>query len=65
VSKLNTFLQILLAALGVLHLGIHPVPQWLLDGLSVAIVVTVFLSGAGYAREWGRRAAAKSHEHDR
>ncbi len=57
VSKLNTFLQILLAALGVVHLGITPVPSWLLQAFMWAVVLTVFLSGAVYVRKWGRRAA--------
>ncbi len=58
VSKLNTFLQIVLAALGVVHLGIMPVPGWILQGLMGSVVLTVFFSGAGYVREWSRRAAA-------
>jgi len=62
-SKLNTFLQIVLAALGVVHLGFYPVPPWLLDGLIYAIVLTVFFSGAGYVREWSRRAAAGGAGH--
>lgn len=57
-SKLNTFLQIVLAALGVIHLGISPIPGWLLQGLIWAVVLTVLFSGAGYVREWSRRAAA-------
>jgi len=63
ISKLNTFLQIVLAALGVVHLGLWPVPLWLLDGLMYAIVLTVFFSGAGYVREWTRRAAAGGSGH--
>jgi cardiolipin synthase len=58
VSKLNTLLQIVLAALGVVHLGLAPMPQWLLHGLMYAIVVTVLFSGIGYVREWSRRAVA-------
>ena len=58
ISKLNTFLQIVLAALGVVHLGIAAIPQWILQTLIWAVVVTVCLSGAGYVREWSRRAAA-------
>ena len=58
-SKINTFLQIVLAALGVVVLGRWlAVPQWLLDGLMYAIALTVLISGTGYVREWGRRAAA-------
>jgi cardiolipin synthase len=58
ISKLNTFLQIVLAAAGVVHVGITPVPGWIIQTLIWAVVVTVFLSGAGYVREWSRRAAA-------
>jgi len=63
-SKLNTFLQIVLGALGVVHLGIAPLPEWLLQGFMAAIVLTVFFSGAGYVREWTLR-AYKSTNRDR
>ena len=56
VSKLNTFLQIVLAALGVVHLGISPLESWMLDSLILAVAITVFLSGTGYVYEWTRRA---------
>ncbi|BAN68687.1 CDP-alcohol phosphatidyltransferase family protein [endosymbiont of unidentified scaly snail isolate Monju] len=64
VSKLNTFLQIVLAALGVVHLGITPVADWLLHVLMGAVALTVFFSGAGYVREWTRRAALRRHARD-
>ncbi len=57
ISKISTFLQIMLAALGVLHLGLGMVPLWVIDTLVVAVVITVVLSGAGYVQEWSRRAA--------
>lgn len=56
ISKLNTFLQIVLATSGVVHLGIYALPAWWLDALIIAIVITVSLSGLGYVREWTRRA---------
>lgn len=62
VSKLNTFLQIVLAALGVIHLGIAAVPEWLLLGLTWSIMLTVFFSGYGYVKEWTQRAAAAGHK---
>lgn len=57
ISKLNTFLQILLAAGGVLHLGLMPLPDWVFQLLIWSVVATVLLSGAGYVVEWSRRAA--------
>jgi len=56
VSKLNTFLQIALAAVAVVQLGFGGVPDWVLQALIWAVMLTVLLSGAGYVREWGRRA---------
>lgn len=58
VSKLNTVLQIALAAVGVVELGIGGVPAWLLQGLIGLVMLTVLLSGGGYVLEWGRRARA-------
>jgi len=56
VSKLNTVLQIALAAVGVVQAGFGGVPDWLLQTLVWMVMLTVLLSGAGYVREWGRRA---------
>ena len=56
VSKLNTFLQIALAAAGVLDLGFTAVPNWLMQTLIWSVMLTVVLSGVGYVREWSQRA---------
>ena len=66
ISKLNTVLQIVLAAVGVAQLGFGVIPGWLVDGLIWAVMLTVLLSGAGYVREWSRRARSKGfhHAHD-
>lgn len=56
VSKLNTFLQIVLVALGVVHVGLTPISLELLNGLMYVVIVTVVLSGAGYVIEWTQRA---------
>jgi len=56
VSKLNTFLQIALAAVGVVELGFGGVPAWLLQGLIWAVMLTILFSGGGYVLEWSRRA---------
>ena len=61
ISKLNTFLQIALAAVGMLHLGFGGIPSWLVHALVWAVMLTVLLSGFGYVREWSRR--ARSHGH--
>ena len=54
-SKLNTLLQIVLATVGVLSLGLLNVPSVMIDVLSWAVAITVVLSGFGYANTWGRR----------
>ncbi len=58
VSKLNTFLQIALAAVGVVQAGFGGVPGGLLQTLIWSVMLTVLLSGARYVREWSRRARA-------
>jgi cardiolipin synthase len=65
VSKLNTVLQIALAAVGVVKLGFGGIPDWVLHALIWAVMLTVLLSGAGYVREWSRRArVSRAHGHD-
>lgn len=65
ISKLNTFLQIALAAVGMVEIGFGGMPPWLLDGLVWSVMLTVVLSGAGYVREWSRRARSHgAHTHD-
>jgi cardiolipin synthase len=59
ISKLNTFLQIALAAVGVIELGFAGVPAWLMQTLVWSVMVTVLLSGADYVLEWSRRARAR------
>jgi cardiolipin synthase len=64
-SKVNTFMQIALAAVGVVELGFGVIPGWLIEGLIWAVMVTVLLSGVGYVREWARRArAGGTHRRD-
>jgi len=54
ISKLNTVLQIVLAAIGVLSLGLFDVSPIVIHVLSW-VAITVVLSGIGYANTWGRR----------
>ena len=56
ISKLNTVLQIALAAVGVAALGFTGIPGWVVETLIWAVMVTILLSGTGYVREWSRRA---------
>lgn len=65
ISKLNTFLQIALAAVGVAQIGFDVIPVWLIHALVWAVMLTVLLSGTGYVREWSRRArAGGTHGHE-
>jgi cardiolipin synthase len=64
VSKLNTVLQIALAAVGMVHKGFGGIPLVAIDALVWAVMVTVLLSGTGYVREWSRRARSAGMQHD-
>ena len=55
ISKLNTLLQIALAAAGVIG-QVVGVPEWLMHALIWSVMVTILWSGAGYVLEWTRRA---------
>lgn len=63
ISKLNTFLQIALAAAGVIQLGFGGVPGWLLQMLIWSVMLTILWSGAGYVLEWTRRARSLRGRH--
>jgi cardiolipin synthase len=54
-SKLNTVLQIILATVGVLSLGLIDVLPVVIYVLTWAVAITVVMSGFGYANTWGRR----------
>ena len=64
ISKLNTFLQIILVLAFVVNHGLYLVPDWVLDGLIWSVAVTTGLSGTAYVIEWSRRAISKSHPND-
>jgi cardiolipin synthase len=54
-SKLNTVLQIILATVGVLSLGLIDISPVVIYVLTWAVAITVVMSGFGYANTWGRR----------
>jgi cardiolipin synthase len=54
-SKFNTVLQIILATVGVLSLGLIDVVPVVIYVLTWAVAITVVMSGFGYANTWGRR----------
>lgn len=55
ISKLNTMLQIVLAALALLLAGYGLGGGWLLDALIVAVALSTFASGAAYVWSVARR----------
>lgn len=63
ISKLNTVLQIVLAAVGVFQVGVGGVPAWLMQTLIWSVMLTIFLSGIDYVTEWSRRARLKGPHH--
>lgn len=58
ISKTNTFLQIVLAALLLAHLGLGVADEWLIDILVYVVGATTIISGLAYIVIWGRRLAA-------
>jgi cardiolipin synthase len=58
-SKINTFLQILLAALLLLHFGFHILPAVLLLSVMWLVAITTVLSFVHYTWYWGLRALAE------
>lgn len=57
ISKINTFLQLLLVALLLVHLSLHILPMTLIEWVIGAVVVTSIISFLHYTWVWGRRAA--------
>jgi len=60
ISKLNTFMQIMLVLLVVLDRGVMPLPPEWLEWLIWATFTTTVISGVGYVWVWSRRAAINS-----
>lgn len=59
ISKLNTAVQILLVLVVVYDLGFTPFPDWLPQGLVLAVSITTVLSGLDYVVNWGRKAGRR------
>jgi cardiolipin synthase len=62
ISKLNTFLQILLVVLLVFSLGWWPLPAVLLQALVWGVVASTAASGIDYVWQWSARARRVKHK---
>ena len=56
ISKLNTFMQIVLVLGLVFSLGLYPLPPIVIDILIYAVLATTLASGVDYVVVWGRKA---------
>lgn len=56
VSKFNTLAQILLGLIVMFSAGLYPLPDAVLEGLVLVVLVTTVLSGIDYVWTWGTRA---------
>ncbi len=52
ISKINTFMQVLLAVLGINQLGLFLIPEDVLQGFMRVVLITVVLSTLGYLQTW-------------
>lgn len=59
ISKLNTFVQIILVLVVILQ-QLTAVPDWIVVSLAVATLVTTLASAADYARYWSARNRRKT-----
>lgn len=62
ISKINTFMQIALAILGINQLGLLPIPDALLHGIMFVVLVTIVLSTIGYINTWYQDAQKANNE---
>jgi cardiolipin synthase len=65
ISKLNTFVQIALVTFILISLSYYSVPSLLINSLTIAVYLTVVISGIHYTIVWGRKykIALKSRSH--
>lgn len=52
ISKINTFMQIVLAVFGINQLGSFPIPDALIHSMMIMVVFTIVLSTIGYIKTW-------------
>jgi len=55
-SKFNTFAQIVLILMVVLHVGLYALPELLLQGMIYLVFFTTLYSGIDYVYRWAHRA---------
>jgi len=55
ISKINTFLQIVLVLAVLVSLSLHLLPLWFMEGLMLAVLFTTTGSMVNYTVQWGRR----------
>lgn len=58
ISKINTFMQIMLVILVVFNAAFNALPEAVLDILILSVLMTTVISGVSYIVIWGRRAWA-------
>lgn len=63
-SKVNTFMQILLVLLVVLGQGLFTLPSFLIPSLIMVVLITTVLSGVDYVWVWSHRATRERGERD-
>ena len=63
-SKVNTFMQILLVLLVVLSQGLFVLPLVLLQAAIIVVLITTLLSGVDYIWVWSRRAVDQGSKSD-
>lgn len=60
-SKVNTFMQIMLVLTLVFSLGLYPLPETMSVSLVYLVLLTTLASGINYVVVWGRRALNALH----
>ncbi|MGM0676922.1 CDP-alcohol phosphatidyltransferase family protein [Ectothiorhodospira marina] len=56
ISKVNTFMQIVLVLSVIVSAGVFSLPAWYLEGLLVLVLLTTVSSGLAYVVAWTRKA---------